>query len=77
MHFMTHEFDYDHSRASLGGEVRSSFLELNYNQYFSQSDSRTGKGGVAEEVLDGYDLELGSPSTLHSICNNLCKNFWV
>ena len=57
--FYDYEFDYDHSRASLGGEIRSSFLELNYNQYFSQSDSRTGKGGVAEEVLDGYDLELG------------------
>ena len=47
--FYDHEFDYDHSRVSLGGEIKSSFLELNYNQYFSQSDSRTGKGGVAEE----------------------------
>ena len=73
--FYDHEFDYDHSRVSLGGEIKSSFLELNHNQYFSQSDSRTGKGGVAEEVLDGYDLELGSTSSLHSICNNLYKNF--
>ena len=28
--FYDHEFDYDHSRASLGGEIKSSFLELNY-----------------------------------------------
>ena len=57
--FYDYEFDYDHSRASLGGEIKSSFLELNHNQYFSNSDSRTGKNGNAEEVLDGYDLELG------------------
>tara|TARA_B100001094_G_C18113347_1_gene762516 strand:- start:468 stop:1313 length:846 start_codon:yes stop_codon:yes gene_type:complete len=57
--FYDHELDYDHSRASLGGEIKSSFLELNHNQYFSNSDSRSGKNGIAEEVLDGYDLELG------------------
>ena len=57
--FYDHEFDYDHSRVSLGAEIRSSFLELNHNQYFSKSDSRTGKNGISEEVLDGYDLELG------------------
>ena len=57
--FYDHELDYDHSRASLGGEIKSSFLELNYNQYFSNSDSKTGKNGNAEEALDGYDLELG------------------
>ena len=41
MHFMTHEFDYDHSRASLGGEVRSSFLRIKLliSTLLSQSDS--------------------------------------
>ena len=57
--FYDHELDYDHSRTSLGGEIKSSFLELNHNQYFSMSDSRTGKNEISEEVLDGYDLELG------------------
>ena len=57
--FYDHELDYDHSRASLGGEIKSSFLELNYNQYFSNSDSKTGKHSKAEEALDGYDLEFG------------------
>ena len=57
--FYDHEWDYDHSRASIGGEIKSSFLELNYNQYFSNSDSKTGKNGKSEEAVDGYDLELG------------------
>jgi len=57
--FYDHEWDYDHSRASIGGEIKSSFLELNYNQYLSNSDSKTGKNGKSEEVADGYDLELG------------------
>jgi adhesin/invasin len=45
---------------SLGGEIKSSYLELNYNQYFSNSDSKTGKNSKAEEALDGYDLEFGA-----------------
>ena len=58
--FYDYELDYDHSRLSLGGEIKSSFLELNYNQYFSQSGSKTGKNSKAEESLDGYDLEFGT-----------------
>ena len=57
--FYDHELDYDHSRMSLGGEIKSSYLELNYNQYFSNSDSKTGKNSKAEEALDGHDLEFG------------------
>ena len=57
--FYDHELDYDHSRMSLGGEIKSSYLELNYNQYFSNSNSKTGKNSKAEEALDGYDLEFG------------------
>ena len=44
----------------IGGEIKSSYLELNYNQYFSNSNSKTGKNSKAEEALDGYDLELGA-----------------
>jgi adhesin/invasin len=58
--FYDHELDYDHSRTSLGGEIKSSFLELNLNQYFSNSGSKTGKNNKAEEALDGYDLEFGA-----------------
>ena len=58
--FYDHELDYDHQRASVGGEIKSSILEFNTNYYFAISDERTGKNSVKEEVADGYDLELGS-----------------
>jgi len=58
--FYDHEFDYNHSRTSLGAEIKSSYLELNHNQYFSNSNSKTGKNGKSEEAVDGYDLELGA-----------------
>ena len=58
--FYDHEFDYDHGRASLGAEVKSSILEFNSNMYFRDSDSQTGKNNKSEETADGYDYELGS-----------------
>ena len=32
--FYDHEIDYDHQRASIGGEIKSSILELSTNHYF-------------------------------------------
>ena len=58
--FYDHELDYDHQRGSIGGEIKSSILELNTNHYFAISDERTGKNSIKEEVADGYDLELGA-----------------
>ncbi len=58
--FYDHELDYDHQRGSLGGEIKSSILELNTNRYFAISEEKTGKKDVKEEVADGYDLELGA-----------------
>ncbi len=58
--FYDHELDYDHQRGSLGGEIKSSILELNTNLYFAISEEKTGKNNVKEEVADGYDLELGA-----------------
>ncbi len=58
--FYDREIDYNHQRGSLGGEIKSSILELNANNYFSISDQRVGKNDVIEEVADGYDLEIGS-----------------
>ena len=34
--FYDHELDYDHSRTSLGGEIKSSFLELKNNIFFNE-----------------------------------------
>ena len=58
--FYDHELDYDHKRGSIGGEIKSSILELNTNHYFAISNERTGKNSKKEEVADGYDLELGA-----------------
>ena len=58
--FYDHELDYDHQRGSIGGEIKSSILELNTNNYFAISDEKTGKNNVKEEVADGYDLEIGA-----------------
>ena len=58
--FYDHELDYDHQRTSVGGEIKSSILELNTNHYFAISNEKTGKNNVKEEVADGYDLEVGA-----------------
>jgi len=58
--FYDYEIDYDHQRASIGGEIRSSILELSTNHYFAISNEITGKNNTKEEVADGYDLEFGA-----------------
>ncbi len=58
--FYDHELDYNHRRGSVGGEIKSSILELNTNHYFGLSDETTGKNSIKEDVADGYDLEIGA-----------------
>ena len=58
--FYDYEFDYEHQRFSIGAEIKSSILDLNYNQYFAESSSRKGKNGKDEEAIDGYDVEIGA-----------------
>ena len=58
--FYDYEIDYDHQRASIGGEIKSSILELSTNHYFAISNEVTGKNNIKEEVADGYDIEIGA-----------------
>ena len=58
--FYDYEFDYEHQRFSIGAEIKSSILDLNYNQYIAQSSSKKGKNGKDEEAIDGFDVELGA-----------------
>ncbi len=58
--FYDYEFDYEHQRFSIGAEIKSSILDLNYNQYFAESSSKKGKNGKDEEAIDGFDAELGA-----------------
>ena len=58
--FYDYEFDYEHQRFSIGAEIKSSILDLNYNQYFAESSSKKGKDSKNEEAIDGYDVEIGA-----------------
>ena len=58
--FYDYEFDYEHQRFSIGAEIKSSILDINYNQYFAQSSSKKGKNSKNEEAIDGFDVELGA-----------------
>ena len=58
--FYDYEFDYEHQRFSIGAEIKSSILDLNYNQYFAESSSKKGKDSKNEEAIDGYDAEVGA-----------------
>ncbi len=58
--FYDYEFNYEHQRFSVGAEIKSSILDLNYNQYFAQSSTKKGKNGKDEEAIDGFDVELGA-----------------
>lgn len=57
--FYDHEFPYDHARASIGGEIRTTVGELNLNYYEGQSDWKDGANGLQEKAMGGYDIEAG------------------
>lgn len=59
--FYDHEFPYNHQRASIGLEARTTVGELNANFYESLTDWRDGRDGLEEHGLDGRDIEIGIP----------------
>ena len=58
--FYDHEFPYDHRRASIGAELRSSLVEFNANKYYGLSNALTGENGVQETALGGHEFEFGT-----------------
>ena len=58
--FYDHEFPYDHRRASIGAELKSSVFELNANKYYALSNALTGENGIQETALGGFEFELGA-----------------
>lgn len=70
--FYDHEFPYDHRRASLGAELRSSLVEFNANKYYGLSNALTGENGVQETALGGFEFELGTTDPLHTWHKVLC-----
>ena len=59
--FYDNEWTHKHERASAGLELLSSVGDIRFNQYWALSDLQSGKNGVAERALDGYDVELALP----------------
>jgi len=56
--FYDHEFPYDHQRASVGIELKSSPIEFNSNYYQRLSGDKT-IGSTTERAMDGMDAEIG------------------
>ena len=57
--FHDYESTYEHSRWSVGAELRSSAFEINANKYFAISGAKTGRNGNTDRPLDGYEIEIG------------------
>jgi len=57
--FQDYDATYEHTRMSLGAEIRSSAFEVNINKYFATSGALTGKDGNTERALDGQEIEIG------------------
>ena len=58
--FFDIEPEYNHQRASLGLDVKSSSLEFTANNYFGITGWKSGKNNNQERALGGYDMELGT-----------------
>ena len=56
--FYDMEFNSNQQRIGVGFEMKSSVYDLNINSYWALSDKKHVDGNP-EEVMDGYDIEVG------------------
>ncbi len=56
--FIDNEWKMNHSRLGLGAEARWSGFDLYANYYKGLSGRQSVGGGIFEEALDGFDVEL-------------------
>ena len=73
--FYDHEFPYDHGRTSIGLEARTTVWEINANKYWATTKWKTGKSGLEERALDGYDIEAGVPLPYMNWATVFVKHF--
>ena len=59
--FYDYEIPFNHGRASLGLEYRTTVGEMNANLYKATTDWQQGKASYLEHALDGFDIEAGIP----------------
>lgn len=68
--FYDYETEHNHYRVGAGMEALSNFAEFRANGYFGLSPARTTTPGITantvEEVVDGFDLEVGAPIPYYS-----------
>ena len=57
--FHDYDIDYEHSRWSLGAEIKGSAFDINMNKYWAISGAKSGKNGNTERALDGEEIEIG------------------
>ena len=55
------EFPYRHQRASLGLELKSSFIDSNINHYEPITKSLEGRNGIQESVMRGTTVDASVP----------------
>ena len=73
--FYDHEFPYNHGRTSLGLEARTSFGQINANEYWSTRDWVTAKSSDLERALSGHDIEASIPIPYMNWSNLSYKKF--
>lgn len=62
--FYDHEFDSNHNRVGVGGEIKKDLLDLGINYYHALSGKKTMKiDNISgdERALSGFDVEAGHP----------------
>ena len=59
--FYDQEWHIQHRRASVGGELRTTVGELNFNYYVALTGWKDGQGVFEERAMDGWDVEVGAP----------------
>lgn len=59
--FYDQEFPIRHQRASIGGELRTTAAEINFNYYVALTGWKDGQGIFEERAMDGWDIEVGAP----------------
>ena len=55
------EFPYHHQRASLGLELKSSFVDSNINHYVPITKTLEGRNSIDESVMRGTTVDLSAP----------------
>lgn len=59
--FFDVEFPYGHQRMSIGGEYKSSYLDLIANHYVPITGWKEGRNGLKERAMEGSSLNLQTP----------------